>query len=65
MQTDSLVQPHSEAIISGVVEGLLAGQIAGRLEPSSLSKHCNILVAGVVCNVGHGVVPVRVIHIHN
>lgn len=63
VQTDSIVQPRSEAIISGVGERLLAGQIAGMSEPSSfLLKHCNILVAQVVCNVGQGVVPVRVIN---
>lgn len=34
------------------------------LEPSSsLSNHCNVLVARVVCQVDQGVVPIRVINV--
>ena len=61
---DTVVGPRCEVILSGEVEGLLGGCAAGMLEPStSLAKHCDVLVARVVCQVNKGVMPVRVINV--
>lgn len=46
---------------------VLGGDYAeGMLEPSSaLSKHCDLLVAWVVCKVKKGTLPIRVINVTN
>ena len=64
VSTDTMVGPRCEVILSGEVEGLLGGCASGMLEPSSsLAKHCDVLVARVVCQVDKGVMPVRVINV--
>lgn len=64
VQSDTVIPPRSEAIISGVVRNGFCEHAEGFLEPAtSLSKHCDILVARVVCRVENGVVPVRVINV--
>lgn len=64
VHADTIVPPRSEFIISGAVKGFSGGCGTGMLEPSdSLSKHCAVLVARVVCNVNQGVVPIRVINV--
>lgn len=64
VQADTVVGPRTEAIIPGVVEGLLAGHAVGLLEPSSsLPSHGDLMVARVVCSAQQGVVPVRVINV--
>lgn len=61
---DTRIPPRSEVLILGSVEGAPSGRIVGMLEPgSSLSRHCDVLVARVVCSVTAGVMPVRVINV--
>lgn len=64
VQADTVVPPRSEAIIPGMVKQWLGDQLEGMLEPSlSLSQHCDVLVARVMCRVDQGVLPVRVINV--
>ena len=64
VQSDTVIPPRSEAIISGVVRNGFCEHAEGFLEPApSLSKQCDILVARVVCRVANGAVPVRVINV--
>lgn len=49
---DILIPPHSEAIIIGRVENTIGPGREGMLEPAeSVSNHCNVMVARVVCKV--------------
>lgn len=64
VQNDTVVPPRSEAIISGMVQSAWGDYAEGMLEPTSaLSKHCDLLVARVVCKVEKGTLPVRVINV--
>lgn len=66
VQSDTVVPPRSEAIISGMVQSAWGDYAEAMLEPSSvLSKHCDLLVARVVCRVEKGALPVRVINVTN
>lgn len=61
---DTRIPPRSEVLILGSVEGAPSERIIGMLEPgSSLPRHCDVLVARVVCSVTGGVMPVRVINV--
>uniref|UniRef100_A0A1A8PU43 Retrotransposon gag domain-containing protein n=1 Tax=Nothobranchius rachovii TaxID=451742 RepID=A0A1A8PU43_9TELE len=64
MQTDTVVPPRSEAIISGQIKDSWGDYAQGLLEPSDhLSKRCDLLVARVICKVDQGQLPVRVINV--
>lgn len=64
VHADAIVPPRSEFIIPGAVEGLQGECTTGMMEPlASLSKHCDVFVARVICNVNQGRVPVRVINV--
>lgn len=66
VQSDTVVPPRSEAIVWGQVQNGWGDYAAGMLEPStSLSKHCDLLVARVVCRVQQGRLPIRVINVTN
>ncbi|KAG7999835.1 hypothetical protein GBF38_001885 [Nibea albiflora] len=66
VHSDTVVPPRSEAIISGMVQSVWGDYAEGMLEPSSaLSKHCDLLVARVVCKVKKGALPIRVINVTN
>lgn len=63
VQSDTVVLSRSEAIIWGQVQSGWGGYAEGMLEPSnSLTKHCDILVARVVCRFEQGLSPVREHH---
>lgn len=62
--SDTAVPPRSEVIVPGRVLCPYGSDVEGMLEPSaSLSEHCDVLVARVVCRVERDVVPVRVINV--
>ena len=64
VQSDTVVPPRSEVIIPGTVANGFGDGLEGMLEPSaSLSNHCDIMVARVVCRVKQGALPVRVINV--
>lgn len=66
VQSDTIIPPRSEAIIWGRVQSEWGDYAEGMLEPSSsLPKHCDVLVARVVCRVEQGLLPVRVINVTN
>ena len=61
---DTVIPPRSEAIITGKVESVLGSGQEGMLEPAeSVSNHCNVMVARVVCKVEQGTLLVRVINV--
>lgn len=52
IKSDTAVPPRSEVILPGLVTSPFSECMEGMLEPStSLSDHCNVLVARVVCQV--------------
>ena len=66
VHSDTVVPPRSEAIISGMVRSAWWDYAEGMLEPlPALSKHCDLLVARVVCKVEKGTLPIRVINVTN
>lgn len=66
IQADTVVPPRSEAIICGQIQSGWGDYVEGMLEPSpSISKHCDLLVARVVCRVQQGMMPIRVINVTN
>ena len=61
---DTVIPPRSETIIEGRVGGVMAPGREGMFEPAdSVSEHCNVMVARVVCKVEQGSLPVRVINV--
>uniref|UniRef100_A0A8C6LYF6 Peptidase A2 domain-containing protein n=1 Tax=Nothobranchius furzeri TaxID=105023 RepID=A0A8C6LYF6_NOTFU len=64
VQTDTVVPPRSEAIISGQIKDSWGDYARGLLEPSDhLSKRCDLLVERVICKVDQGQLPVRVMNV--
>lgn len=64
IKSDTAVPARSEVIVPGRVLSPFGSDVEGMLEPSaSLSDHCDVLVARVVCRVERNVVPVRVINV--
>lgn len=64
VQADTVVLPRSEAIITGRVAQGFGVQVEGMLDPSpSISDHCDVMVARVVCKVEQITLPVRVINV--
>lgn len=56
--------PHSEAIIIGKVENIIGPGREGMLEPAeSVSNHCSIMVARVICKVEQGTLLVQIINV--
>lgn len=61
---DTIIPPRSETIITGKVENAFGPGREGMLEPAeSVSSHCDVMVARVVCKVEQGALPVRVISV--
>lgn len=66
VSVDTVIPPRSEAIIAGRVEHAIGPGQEGMLEPAeSVSNHCNVMVARVVCKVEQGTLPVRVLNVTN
>ncbi|XP_020557415.2 retroviral-like aspartic protease 1 [Oryzias latipes] len=64
IQSDATVPPRGEAIVCGQVQNETGDCASGMLEPSdSLAKHCDLLVARVVCRVEQGTLPICVINV--
>lgn len=64
VRSDTVIPPHSEVIIPGTVANGFGDGLEGMLEPSvSLSNHCEVMVAYVVCRVKQGALPIRVINV--
>ena len=64
--TDTVIPPRSETIITGKTEIVCRSGQVGMFEPSdSVTDHCNVMVARIVCRTNQGSVPVWVINVTN